>query len=844
MGFIHFLVNNLFIRFHRGYFLFVYRLTILLSHQFGMAVMVGSLFKPLLGEPGIFSRINGLFIRLLSLFFGALIIIAFILLGIGIYLSIILLPFYLIVNYPIYFILLVLFIFALFAYKYYFGVPYKILNKDNIQEYFHAGTNFERKSLLSLRIGDDNAFYSFALKSEEINLLLKRSEIEPDPLFKFIELNRAEFNPNKFLQDLIELTKKTESDRIHLEILFAAYVSNFEGFENFIRKFNITHEIFIQALCFTIFLKQREPYIWESDYIIPPAGGVDKGWAVGFTSNLNKYGFDLTKAALKGEMPKLYGRDSTKTSFIDILSKNSRNNVLLIGQSGAGKTTFVRAIAREIALGTNIPALRFKRIVLLDTGAILSGDSGEINKKITSIMKEAESAGNIIIFIDEIHSIAGNVFNIIEPYLSSGKFQFIATTSRQNYAKFIQPNDSFSRTFDIIDLPEATESETIEIMQDQVMRLESSQPSGSSILITLPAILTTIDLAKKYVHNRAFPDKSAELLNQAFARVKSVEDSVLNRDLVTNLISEAMGLPIKAIDDNEQEILMNLDKLLHSQVVGQNLAIESISKALKRSRAGVRNENKPIASFLFAGPTGVGKTETAKSLANLYFGSENSMIRIDMSEYQTPESIGRLIGSGTGEIGQLISKVQAKPYSVVLLDEIEKAHPSVLNLFLQVLDEGYLTSATGEKTYFSSTFIIMTTNVGTRELMNALANGIRSEDVNEVIIDSLKSHFAPEFLNRFTGMIPFMSLNDQDVLDVVKLKLNAFAKNIKDTKQIDLQFNDTVVSEIADRAVTSEWGVRSVNRIIEDKIETLIADKLIQNEIKSGDSYLIEHLDG
>ncbi|PIR42377.1 hypothetical protein COV25_03545, partial [candidate division WWE3 bacterium CG10_big_fil_rev_8_21_14_0_10_35_32] len=796
--------------FHRKYFRSLYRLSAILSHQFGTVAMVKSLFKPLFGMPGIFSRINGFVIRTVAIILSSIIVLGGAVIGLVTYAGLIAgLP-YLFYEYFLIGVSVALFLLTYRTCFFLFFPLSKIKNPSDINEYHLAGNHSLRSLFKKLQSGNFKSIPTNFRSSDSVITFLKVSELDFQKVFEYLDANQNPANAKLYIEELLSInTQIKNNSHLTMELLFVSYLLHFVDSEEFLNKFEITTTDLISALDFANFLKIKPFTIWSDEYKLPPAGGVDKSWAVGYTSNLNKYGTDLTKLALKGLMPKLVGRETVKEEFINILSKSSRNNIMLIGQPGCGKTTFVKAMAREIAIGTKIQALRFKRIIQLDTTALQSGTPGEVNARITNIIKEVLGAGNIILFVDEIHTLAEsketNLFNAFEPHLSSAEFQFVGATTGKGYEKYIAPIASFARDFDVINMPEATDSETIEIIQHLVKK---SRGTKGYPLVTFPSILTSVALSKKYLHRSVMPDKAVELFIQAVSNSKGNASNILDREFLKKVFSETFDIPVSALNIDEKKILKTLENILHESIVGQDLAITLIVNALKRSRAGVRDDKKPIASFLFSGPTGVGKTETAKALAKNYFGREDFVTRIDMSEFKDASSLSRLIGDTNGNVGILTSKVKTHPYSLLFLDEVEKANKDVLNIFLQILDDGRLTDSTGEVIDFTNTFIIMTTNAGTREVIKTIGENKSDDEITKITIEGLKDYFAPEFLNRFTALVPFTPLTMDQVRKITEIKLNNLAEKMLEKNKIKLSFDFVLIEKLSKEGFSREWGAR------------------------------------
>ncbi len=586
----------------------------------------------------------------------------------------------------------------------------------------------------------------------------------------------------------------------------------------------------------------RPLFLWHKDYQIKPIGGVNRAWTGIPTPTLDKFSTDLTRQAQRGQLPEVLGKEAEMTRLIEILSRKQRDNALVIGEPGSGKTTMIKGLAQEIIRGTRAKSLRFKRLVGLDTAKLASSaNSAELSFRITEIVREIIASENIILFVDEMHNLASlnqdspetsDIFIALEPALNEGKFQFIGTTSQGNYKKFVEPNQAFTRLMDIVELKPASEKEALKVLMFEAFK----QERDNQVMITTLALRTMIDLSSRLVIDRVLPDKAVEILDEAVAHMKQIDQGILTKSEVIKLISKKTKVPLEDLTREEKEKLLNLENKLHQRVVGQDKAIKAVADAIRRARTKLKDPNKPIASFMFAGPTGVGKTETAKTLAAEFFGSEKLMVRLDMSEYQTIDSLNRLIGAPPGNKeasvgGQLTEAVRHQPYALVLLDEIEKAHPKIINLFLQVLDDGRLTDSQGKLINFSNTIIIATTNVGTREILETGKGGLKA----------LQKHFSPEFLNRFTGLIVFQALSISEVKQIVKLKLKLLVMALK-KQEIEIKFNEKVVDQLASEGFSEKWGGRQVDRVIQDRVMNMIAKKILTNKITKNQLTVINEL--
>lgn len=583
----------------------------------------------------------------------------------------------------------------------------------------------------------------------------------------------------------------------------------------------------------------KTPFIWDKDYEPRPIGGIDRAWTGIPTPTLDKFSLDLTKMAQKHQLPEMFGKQEVTKQMTQILSRREKNNVLVIGEPGSGKSTLIKSLAQEIVRGVKAKSLKFKRLISLNISRLAAGaDDAELNKRITQIITEIKAAGNIILFVDEVHSLAtinqdsaetSNIFMALEPTLSEGEFQFIGATTTDNYKKYLEPNEAFSRLFEVVDLPEATPQQTMEILQ----YLAWEQQQTEAVTVTLIALQTIIELSQALIHDRVFPDRAVNILDEVAAVVKSKDLNLVTAADVRQLLTKKTKVPLNKLTKDDVELLLNLEKKLHQRVVGQNKAIKAVSDALRRARTGLKDQHKPIASFLFAGPTGVGKTETAKTLAAEFFGSEKVMIRLDMSEFQNLDSLNRLIGSPGGDTGgQLTEAVRHQPYTLLLLDEIEKAHPKILNLFLQVLDEARLTDGTGRLVDFANTIIIATTNVGT---------SLKNNPKETAVLEKIEAHFPPEWLNRFTGLIVFTSLSEKEVEAVVKLKLNLLSKGLL-KQEIEINFDEAVIKQLSREGFSTKWGGRQVDRIIQERVANVIAEKILKGEVKKRQPWVLKTL--
>ena len=640
------------------------------------------------------------------------------------------------------------------------------------------------------------------------------------------------------------------------------------------------------------------------------------------TPTLNQYGTDLTKKATEGKLDPVIGRKDEIQRVIQILSRRTKNNPCLIGEPGVGKTAVAEGLAEKI-IAEDVPEmLKNKRVVSLDIASMVAGAKyrGDFEERIKKCLEEVKKAGDVILFIDEVHTIVGagsaegavDAANILKPLLARGEVQVIGATTLNEYRKYIEKDSALERRFSPVTVGEPTNEETIEILKGIRDRYEAHH----NVKITDEAIKAAVELSTRYINDRFLPDKAIDLVDEAASRVKmrtytqpdtlkklEEEISAMNkekddaikvqdfekaaglRDKITvekeklqkekekweskntksittlteediaEVVASWTGVPVKKLTQTENEKLRNLEQTLHQRVIGQNEAVDAVAKAIRRGRVGLKDPNRPIGSFLFLGPTGVGKTELSKALAESLFGNEDAMIRIDMSEYMEGHSVSKLIGSPPGYVGfdeggQLTEKIRRKPYSVILFDEIEKAHPDVMNMLLQILDDGRLTDAQGRTVNFKNTVIIMTSNIGARLITDKTTLGFSAGDKNEEsqkeyetikkdVMGELKKQFRPEFINRIDEIIVFHKLNDEDIKQIIDIMLNQVTKRMK-AKDIELEIDNSVKELIAKKGVDTNYGARPLKRAIQNILEDKIAEEILDGNIKPNKKAVIK----
>ncbi len=631
------------------------------------------------------------------------------------------------------------------------------------------------------------------------------------------------------------------------------------------------------------------------------------------TPTLEKYGTDLTENAKNGKIDPVIGRDSEIERIIQILCRRTKNNPCLIGEPGVGKTAIIEGLAQRI-VDRNVPEiLENKRLFTLDLTGMVAGTKyrGDFEERIKAIIDEVVKSKDVILFIDEVHTIIGvgsaegstDAANILKPSLARGEFQLIGATTITEYRKNIEKDSALERRFQPVTVAEPTEEDAILILKG----LKSKYEAHHKVEITDAAIESAVKLSSRYITDRFLPDKAIDLLDEAGSRVRlancempdslreieskiesidsekeeaiaaqefekaaalrdkeselkkkyqaekekwkndcSAANGKVTEEDIATIVSSWTGVPVVQLTKEESERLLNLESELHNRIVGQDEAVSAVAKAIRRGRVGLKDPKRPIGSFIFLGPTGVGKTELCKALAVAMFGNENMMIRLDMSEYMEKHTVSRLVGSPPGYVGfeeggQLTEKVRRNPYSVVLFDEIEKAHPDVFNMLLQILEDGILTDSQGRKVDFKNTVIIMTSNIGARLITDKKVSfgftesSDNNRDVKDLVLGELKSTFRPEFLNRVDDIIVFTKLSKTEIEEIAQKMLENLQKRVENLN-IKLEFDATVKSALAEKGFDAVYGARPLRREIQNKIEDAFSEKILSGDFAAGDT--------
>lgn len=591
-------------------------------------------------------------------------------------------------------------------------------------------------------------------------------------------------------------------------------------------------------------IEERKKF-WQWKNLIKK-GSLAKEWTAGYTITLDRFSIDLSEIVKKKGFPEIIGHRKEIEAMERILARREINNVLVVGEPGSGRKSMVEAIAIKSALGESLPEVNYKRVLQLDLPSLAAQTetTEEAEILLDTIFRETISAGNVILVIDDFHNYVGGVIRpglidisgVISPYLALPQFQIVAITTFEGLHKYIEQNPSILTLFEKVEVSEISERETLMLLENLALFLEQKYKK----FISYPALRDIINYCSKYLPAKPFPEKATDLLDEVMVSLAQTRDKILLPRHVAQIITERTKIPIGEIELKEREILLNLENLIHQRIINQEEAVKEVSAALRRARAEVTIRKGPMGSFLFLGPTGVGKTETSKALAEIYFGSEERMIRLDMSEFQAISDIPRLIGS-PGQEGLLTTRVRERPFSLILLDELEKAHPNILNLFLQVLDEGHLTDGLGRKVDFKNTIIIATSNAGYQIILEALKEKTEWSKVKERILNFIfeKGIFRPEFINRFDGVIVFRPLSKENLLDIAELMLQKLKKNLAQ-KDIDFVITLPLKEKIVELGYDPTFGAREMRRVVQDKVENLLASALLSGQLKRGNRVTID----
>ncbi len=800
---------------------------------------------------------------------------------------------------------------------------------QSAEQFGHSYVGTEHVLLGLLQEGSGVAYAaltSCGVTADSISQRVQANEIGGAPT----HLTADAFTPRtkRVLRSAVAVAARVGSSYVGTEHLLIALVSDSDSYAvGFLNEAGVSMQALVQAIQNRLGGKSNPNGGFQNGGFqnggYPNEGFDPNGNPQEGGSALDKFGRDLTKAAKNGEIDPVIGREKEIERVIQILSRRTKNNPVLIGEPGVGKTAVAEGLALEISKGNVPEILRDKRVVSLDLTGMVAGAKyrGDFEERIKAAIDEVKSSGNTILFIDELHTIIGagaaegsaDAANILKPSLARGDFQVIGATTLNEYRKYIEKDAALERRFQPVKVGEPTQEQAVEILKG----LRDSYEAHHKVKITDEAIEAAVKLSSRYIADRYLPDKAIDLIDEGASKVrlaamtspdnvKDLEDKVKNlenekasavneqdferaaklrdeqkrvqaeldeakkswqerredkcgevdAEIIAKIVSDWTGIPVVQLTKEESDRLLHMEEVLHERVVGQNEAVTAVAKAIRRGRVGLKDPKRPVGSFIFLGPTGVGKTELCKALAQAMFGDENAMLRLDMSEYMEKHTVSKLIGSPPGYVGfdeggQLTEKVRRKPYSVVLFDEIEKAHPDVFNMLLQILEDGRLTDSQGRTVDFKNTVIIMTSNVGARMITDKQKSlgfaqeekAQKQEDIRSLVMGELKKVFRPEFLNRVDDIIVFNKLTQDEIKQIAGKMLETLSKRLA-AMDITITFTDAAITAIADKGFDDSYGARPLRRAIQSEIEDVLSEKLLDGEIKATSAVTCDYRDG
>jgi ATP-dependent Clp protease ATP-binding subunit ClpC len=714
----------------------------------------------------------------------------------------------------------------------------------NFAEFFSFET---LKAILKSKENSNSLFYHLLIFAPNLDFIFLRALLAKNEILKTLKENlkgeTTEFK--EIILDSLEIAKEKGKEVVEAGDLLVALAKYNSIFKQILMNANLKLEDIENLVSWleeieTKINQQKKFWDWKN---LIKSGSLAKEWAAGYTVLLDQFSIDITKLMRWQKFKEIYAHQQEVQTMERILARPEKNNVLIVGESGSARKSMIEALANRSALGESLPELNYKRVVFLDMPKLLAFSESveEVEKILDQILKEVILAGNVILAIDNLHNYVGvekekeagtlDITGILLSYLTLPSFQFVGITTYEGLHRNIEKKPEFLQLLEKIEVSEISEKETMLILRERTLKLEKKY----KIITCWQALREIISLTAKYMANLPFPEKAMDLLDEAMVYCSQRKIKVILPEHIAKIVTEKTQIPVGEIETKEREILLNLEKFIHQRIINQEEAVKEICAAMRRARAGIAIRKGPIGSFLFLGPTGVGKTETSKALAEIYFGSENKMIRIDMSEFQTLADIPRLIGS-SGEKGLLTTAVRETPFSLVLLDEFEKAHSDILNLFLQVLDEGWITDGLGRKVDFKNTIIIATSNAGYQVILDALREKIDWQKVKEKILNFCfeKGIFRPELINRFDAVVVFKPLTKENLLAISELLLKKLQKNLKE-KEIEFVITQPLKEKIVELGYDPTFGARNIQRVIQDKVGNLLAQALLNSQLKKGD---------
>lgn len=743
-----------------------------------------------------------------------------------------------------------------FLYRCFFNQKLKnpeIKNPENLAEFL----DFEAAEAVNFALtkkGDFTMLLLFYLASlKKLLFVFERLGLDQKEMQKELKKRlKGTKKDTEEIEETLSVILKETWRKITIFDLFGALVETEPLFKKFLDPLQLSRKD-VKEVCrwqeSILEREMKEKRFWEMENLLKHSA-LFQDWAAGYTITLDNFSIDITKMEKPNLLPSFFLHKKELEKLENALIKSERSCALLVGEVGVGRKEIIKNFARKINQGKSLPSLNYQRVVEIDMASVLSAgrEMGDIEQFIRIIFDEAIRAGNVILVIRQIHNFIGfefgaesigkiDISSVLNQYLSIPGFRLIGITTYEGFHRAIEKVPELQGQFEKIEVNPPSKEETLRIVEDEILKIEKR----AQVFFPFRSIKEIVELSDKYIQTIPFPKKAIDLLEELIiyalriARTRKIQPEV-----VEAFISEKTEIPVGKVAQQEKEILLNLENLIHQRLVNQEEAVSEIANALRRARAGIQERKKPIGNFLFLGPTGVGKTETAKCLARIYFGSEKRIIRLDMSEYQTLSSISRLIGTAR-EPGYFTTQIREDPFSLVLLDEIEKSHPSILNLFLQVLDEGFLTDGAGKTVDFKNTIIIATSNAGAELIRQAVLKGrdlmeYKEEFINEILMGGI---FKPEFLNRFDAVVLYKPLSKEHFQKIAALMIKDIQNGLLE-KNIEFSFDSELVVKIAEIGYNPEFGAREMKRVVQNKLENNIAKAILAGEIKEGDKITID----
>ncbi len=708
----------------------------------------------------------------------------------------------------------------------------------------------------SLKTSD---FIYFLLKdNKELNFIFTRLELNINEVKSLLKLFNLDDNSGgkyssdfaAIIEDSINEAINRGAKRVGVRDVIVSLSDHCTVMREIFKDKNIEKEDLRSLTIWLYGIKDKVEYdskFWKWKNLVK-RGSLAKDWASGYSLMLDRFSTDWTKIFKRQGFPEIIGHSEEIKIMERELSREEFNNVLLIGEGGTGRKSMIFELARKSFFGESLSRINYKRIVEIELPSLLAvvESDKEAETVLDSIFEEVVSSGNIILVISDIHNFIGgdsklgriDISGLLGSYLSSANFQIVGITDPAGYRNSIE-NSSLSILFEKVEVLEISNEDTLRILKRMTLGLENKY----NIIISYLALKTIVDYCSKYMPSKPFPKKAMDLLGEAVIYLSQKKEKVLLPKHIAWIVSQKTNIPVGEMKEKEKEILMNLEDLIHQKIINQEEAVNEIASGLRRSRAEISGRKRPMGSFLFLGPTGVGKTETAKALSEVYFGSAKKMIRIDMSEFQSLSDISRLIGSLEYE-GILTTKIKEDPFALILLDEIEKAHPDILNIFLQILDEGHVTDGLGRRVDFKSSIIIATSNAGSNMILDNIKANRDWNELKEDLLDYLfkEGMFRPEFINRFDAVVLFKSLTKGNLLDIVQLLLKDICKNLEE-KNIEFIITQELKEKIVELGYNPSFGAREIKRVIQGKVENQLASAIISGELKKGSRVIIDPVD-